>query len=202
MNKTFSKSWVIILAVIYCFINFPDIKAQDIPDKYIIEYEYFEKQGENKSTFKLFRYGSKIKVWKKVKDSHNADVITTMYVYKDEGKSYLITESNGQKIGSKHNGAECSFIGMSWGIYILDLSDCDFFLQNATMAGSENILGKDCTDYNAMQSGNARTDYFVYKNNLTLKMTSPNTTIHATSYNDNPVFLPDEFSVPADVTYY
>ena len=127
MKKTISKSWVIFFAAIYFFINFPNVNAQDIPDKYIVEFEYFEKQGENRSTFKLFRNGNKIKVWKKVKDSRNSDVITTMYVYKDEGMSYIITESNGQKIGSKHNGAECSFIGMSWGIYILDLNDCSFF---------------------------------------------------------------------------
>jgi hypothetical protein len=86
---------------------------------------------------------------------------------------------------------------MQWGVYLLDLDQCEFLIQSSTASGSANVAGKDCTIYNVMQQGDLRTDYYIFNNQISLKMSSPATTIEAVSFDESPVFTADEFTPPA-----
>ncbi len=166
-------------------------------DRYIIEYQYSEKDGGNRKTFTLSRDGDKIKF--KGKDKYGNMV--TMWAFKNENSIYTLTENDATKIGTKYNGMDCSYLGMQWGVYILDLNNCDFLISNSTADGSADVAGKTCTIYNIMKQGDLRTDYYIYDNKLTLKSSSPATTIEALSFNDNPTFAPDEFTLPSGIDW-
>jgi hypothetical protein len=166
-------------------------------DRYIVEYQYSEKDGANKKTFTLYRDGDKIKF--KGLDKYGNTV--TMWAFKDEKNIYTLTENSATKIGTKYKGMDCSYIGMQWGVYILDLDNCDFLLGSSTPQGAESVAGKECSAYNIMQQGDIRTDYYIYDNKLMLKRTAPTTTIEATSFNDNPTFSADEFTLPAGIEW-
>lgn len=182
------------LALLLLFFISLKLSAQD---RYIVDYQYTEKDGANKKAFTLSRDGDKIKI--KGKDKYGNTV--TMWAFKDEKNIYTLTENKDVKIGNKYNGMDCSYIGMQWGVYILDLNNCDFLINNSTSQGNADITGKNCTIYNIIQSGDLRTDYYVYDNKLTLKSSSPSTTIEATNFNDNPVFSTDELTLPAGVEW-
>ena len=182
------------LAILLLFFISFKAAAQD---KYTIEYQFSEKDGNNQKTFTLSRDGDKIKL--KGKDKYGNMV--TMWAFKNENTIYTLTENKDVKLGTKYNGMDCSYIGMQWGIYILDLNSCDYLISNASAEGTADIAGKTCTIYNVMKQGDLRTDYYVYDNKLTLKMSSPATTIVALSFNDSPTFAPDEFTLPTGVDW-
>lgn len=167
-----------------------NISAQDI---YKITYKFSEKDNTNSKTFTLNRSNNDYLIEGVDKYGNNVK----MYVKKDERKIYTVTSNSAVTIGTRHIGIECSYIGMQWGVYLLDLDKCEFLLQMATAAGSSVVAGKDCTIYNVMQQGDLRTDYYIYNNQISLKMTSPSTTIEAVSFQDNPSFPADEFTLPA-----
>ena len=166
-------------------------------DKYLVEYEYFENTGENRKTFTLSRDADKIKI----KGVNTTGATVTMYILKDERAIYTVTEQRGTIIGTKYRGFDCSYVGMQWGIYLLDLDKCEFFISSSTAQGTANVAGKECTLYNIIQSGDARTDYYIYNNKLMLKRTTPTTTIQATSFNENPVFTAGEFTIPSNIQW-
>jgi hypothetical protein len=182
------------LIISLLFLTLFKLSAQD---KYKVEYEFFETGGEHRKTFTLSRDGDKIKI--KGVDKYGGTV--TMYIYKDERAIYTLTEQRDVKIGTKFNGLDCSYVGMQWGVYILDLDKCEFVLQSSTLQGTATVAGKECNMYNMMTSGDLRTDYYFYNNNLMLKRTAPTTTIQALSFDDNPVFAPDEFTKPANILW-
>ncbi len=182
------------LIIFFLFFTCLKLAAQD---KYAIDYEYFEKDGQNKKPFILYRDGDKIKF--KGVDKYGSTV--TMFILKNENTIYTVTENTATTIGVKFRGLDCSYVGMQWGVYILDLEKCEFLLNNSTAQGTVNVAGKECTIYNIIQSGDARTDYYIYNNNLMLKRTTPTTTIQATSFNDNPTFTADEFTVPPGIQW-
>lgn len=166
-------------------------------DRYTVDYQYSEKDGANKKTFTLYRDGDKIKI--KGLDKYGNSV--TMWAFKNEKNIYTLTENSAAKIGNKYKGIDCSYIGMQWGVYILDLDNCQFVFDNTTAQGTIDVAGKNCTIYNIIQQGDIRTDYYIYDNKLMLKRTTPTTTIEATNFNDNPTFSPDEFTLPSGIQW-
>ncbi len=182
------------LIIFFLFFTCLKLTAQD---KYAIDYEYSEKDGQNKKPFTLYRDGDKIKF--KGVDKYGSTV--TMYILKNENTIYTVTENKATTIGVKFTGLDCSYVGMQWGVYILDLEKCEFLLNSSTVQGTANVAGKECTIYNIIQSGDARTDYYIYNNNLMLKRTAPTTTIQATSFNESPTFAADEFKIPSGIEW-
>ncbi|MCC6866466.1 MAG: hypothetical protein IT280_09950 [Ignavibacteria bacterium] len=162
-------------------------------DTYKITYKYSEKEHPNTKNFILEKNGNNYKFIGV--DTYGNDVI--MYINKDERKIYTVTKNGDLTIGTRYNGIDCSYPGMHWGVYLLDLDKCGYLMQSVTASGSDTIAGKECTIYNAAQQGNLRTDYYIYNNQISLKMSSPSTTIEAISFDESPVFSSTEFTPPS-----
>lgn len=166
-------------------------------DTYQVEYRFSEKPEANVKTFTLLRSGDNIKI--KGKNTTGADV--TMYILKGEGNIYTLTETKDVKVGVKYRGLDCNYVGMQWGIYILDLPMCEFILQQGTVQGNATIAGKETTMYNVAYGGDARTDLWIYNSKLMLKRDAPSTIIEAISFNESPTFTADEFVPPAGISW-
>src|SRR5688572_9572843 len=88
--------------------------AQDV---YQVEYKYSEKPAANTRNYILSRSGDNIKI----KGTSFTGATVTMYILKGEGNIYTLTETKDTKIGVKYKGLDCNYVGMQWGVYILDL---------------------------------------------------------------------------------
>ncbi len=172
-------------------------------NKYIITYKFTEKDNPNSKEFKLYCDGNKIKLVKKDKDKNGNEVTTSTYVMIEERISYDVISSSVIKTGGKHMGVECHYIGMKWGVYIMDL-DCGD--KEWTIFGSElrreTIAGIDCSVREVTLGAYGGTTYYFYNNNLMLKKQNPAVTMQAISIDENPTFAPDEFVIPSDVQWY
>jgi hypothetical protein len=166
-------------------------------DMYAVEYRFSEKPTANTKNFTLSRSGDNIKI----KGTNTTGAAVTMYILKGEGNIYTLTETKDAKIGVKYKGLDCNYVGMQWGVYILDIPKCEFILQTGTAQGTVTIAGKETTMYNIANDGNVRTDIYIYNNNLMLKRDAPTTIIEALSFNDSPVFTADEFTPPAGINW-
>ncbi len=166
-------------------------------DMYQVEYKFSEKPTANVKNFTLSRNGDNIKI----KGVNTNGATVTMWIFKGEGNIYTLTETRDVKIGSKYRGLDCNYIGMQWGVYILDLPQCEFVTTTGTAQGTATIAGKETTMYNIASDGSVRTDIWIYANKLMLKRDAPTTVIEALSFNDNPTFAADEFTLPAGVTW-
>lgn len=174
-------------------------------DKYIITYKFTEKDNPNSKEFKLYRDGNKLKLVKKEKSAGGKDVTTSTYVMLEEKICYEVISSGAIKTGGKHNGVECSYIGMKWGIYISDLDnwqkECNLF---SSPLRTESVAGKDCTVHEVTYKDISvdLTLYWFYNNKLMLKKQNPSITLEAISIDENPTFAADEFTVPSDVQWF
>ena len=129
--------------------------SQDI---YQVEYKFSEKPTANVKNFTLSRSGDNIKI----KGVNTNGATVTMYILKGEGNIYTVTETKDAKIGVKYRGLDCNYVGMQWGVYILDLPKCEFITQTGTAEGTVTIAGKETTKYNIARDGEVRTDIFIY----------------------------------------
>jgi hypothetical protein len=166
-------------------------------DMYQVEYKYSEKPASNTRNYTLSRSGDNIKI----KGTSFTGATVTMYILKGEGNIYTLTETKDTKIGVKYKGLDCNYVGMQWGVYILDLPQCEFVTTTGTMQGTATIAGKETTMYNIASDGSVRTDIWIYNNKLLLKRDAPTTVVEALSFNDNPAFTADEFVPPAGITW-
>ncbi len=168
--------------------------AQDV---YQVEYKFSEKPTANVKNFTLSRSGDNIKI----KGTNTNGATVTMWVFKGEGNIYTLTETRDVRIGVKYRGLDCNYIGMQWGVYILDLPKCEFVTTTGTVVGTVNIAGKETTMYNLASDGSVKTDIYIYDNKLMLKRDAPTTIIEALSFNESPTFAADEFTLPAGITW-
>jgi hypothetical protein len=166
-------------------------------DMYQVEYKFSEKTEANVKNFILSRSGDNIKI----KGKSKTGATVTMYILKGEGNIYTLTEERDVKIGVKYRGLDCNYVGMQWGIYILDLPKCEFVTTTGTAQGTVTIAGKETTKYNIASDGEVKTDIYIYSNKLMLKRDAPTTIIEALSFNDSPTFSADEFIPPAGITW-
>jgi hypothetical protein len=168
--------------------------AQDV---YQVEYKYSEKPAANTRNYILSRSGDNIKI----KGTSFTGATVTMYTLKGEGNIYTLTETKDTKIGVKYRGLDCNYVGMQWGVYILDLPQCEFVTTTGTAQGTATIAGKETTMYNIASDGSVKTDIWIYNNKLLLKRDAPTTIIEALSFNESPTFTADEFVLPAGITW-
>lgn len=174
--------------------------------KCTVDYEFFEKTGENRKVIKLYKDGPNYKLYMKTNEGKPNETKTTSYFNLDENVVYTIIEISGTKTGNKH-ALETMFVGMMWGIYFLNLPKSTDFTSVTTTAGTETILSKECTIYDASAPPGG-TRYYFWNNIMLKKYLNDGehpvnvVTIQATSINENPVFSPGEFARPEDVQYY
>jgi len=185
------------VSVLILFMMFMFTLSTLSQDMYQIEYKFSEKPEANVKSFILSRNGDNIKI----KGKSKTGATVTMYILKGEGNIYTLTEERDVKIGVKYRGLDCNYVGMQWGVYILDLPKCEFVTTTGSVVGTVTIAGKETTMYNIASDGSVKTDIYIYNNKLMLKRDAPTTIIEALSFNESPIFAADEFTPPAGITW-
>src|SRR5262245_23190756 len=112
---SFPALFVLALLTVFSFSIF----SQDV---YQVEYKFSEKPTANVKNFTLSRSGDNIKI----KGTNTNGATVTMYILKGEGNIYTVTETRDTRIGTRYRGLDCNYVGMQWGVYILDLPQCEF----------------------------------------------------------------------------
>lgn len=196
------KKTILLAAFIFALVYKPVLAFDSL--KCTIDYEFFEKSGENRKTIKLNKDGANYKLVLKENEGKPNEMTTTSYIYLDSGVVYTVSETGAIKMGSKR-GLETMYVGMYWGIYFLNFPKAEDFTSITTRAGSEIILSKECMIYDAMVPGGG-TRYYFWNDIMLRKVLTVDAaivvTLQATNINESPVFGPGEFDLPAGVQYF
>ena len=189
------------LFTVYSLIIF---SQTNYDEKYSVEYVLKDIKGNEISRFKLFRNGSKLKFTKTDNKGKENESTTDIYIFKDESKAYTVISDKNIKVGNKH-ALDMSFIGMQTGVYIFDLGNDGSIFNNSMKAGTGSVLGYECVLYNLISYGDARTDYYMYQDNLMLKRfagsSTDGSTIEAISYDVTGNIPESTFTLPSDVQF-
>lgn len=196
------KKTILLAAFIFTLAYKPVLAFDSL--RCTIDYEFFEKAGENRKTIKLYKDGANYKFVMKENERTRNEKTTSSYIYLDQNMVYTVIEISGVKSGSKH-ALETMFVGMLWGIYFLNFPKANDFTSVTIDGGSATILSKDCRIYDAMVPGGG-TRYYFWNDIMLRKVLTVDAatvvTLQATNINEIPVFAPGEFDLPAGVEYF
>ncbi len=197
------KKTILLTAFVFCLFH---VRAysQDYDLKYTVNYELKDARGDVKGSVKLYRDNDKMRFTSTENRGTDLEKTTDIYIFKNEGKIYTVITGRGYKTGSRH-AIDISFVGMQTGVYIIDLGDPIPLFPASEISGSGQVLGRDCTRYLITSFGDAKTEYFMYQNNLMLKRsigsTTEGNTIEATSYDNTSDIPPGTFTLPTGVDF-
>lgn len=199
------KKSILISALLFCCLicdAFSQDPAYDL--KYAVNYELKDINGNVKGGVKLYRDNDKMRFTATENRGTDLEKTTDIYIFKTEGKIYTVITGRGYKSGSRH-AIDISFIGMQTGVYIIDLGDPIPLFPASEISGNGAVLGKDCVRYLIASFGDAKSEYFMYQNNLMLKRfvgsSAEGNTLEATSYDTNADIPAGTFTLPAGVDF-
>jgi|GEM_PF-1843725 len=199
------KKSIFISALLICFIIVNAYSQDPVYDlKYTVDYSLKDAGGNVKGGVKLYRDNDKMKFTATENRGTDMEKTTDIYIFKNEGKIYTVISGRGYKTGSRH-AMDISFVGMQTGVYIIDLGDPIPLFPSSEISGNGTVLGKNCTRYLIVSFGDAKTEYFMYQNNLMLKRSvgssTEGNTIEATSYDNTTDIPPGTFTLPTGVDF-
>ena len=187
--------------VLICLLSISISTFADTSKVYV-EYQHSDKSTQKNLDIKLFKDGSKYKLVRKLSDSPSETSIVTAYIDIDASSVITVTEKDGTKKGLK-----AAWNDNYWGVFIefpvlfRGIPESKGLSKLTKLADTETINGRVCDIYqSALTILGASAKYYMW-GNIMLKSVSPNNTTEAELVDENPVFAPDEFTVPSDVTY-
>lgn len=187
--------------VLICFLGSTLSIIADTSKVYV-EYEHSDKSTQNKLSVKLYKDGNKYKLTRKLSNSPSENGIVTAYIDIDAGSVITVTKKDGVKKGVK---AACD--DYYWGLFIefpvlfRGIPESKGLSNLTKQTETETINGRICDVYKSnMTILGASTKYYMW-GNIMLKSVSPGSTTESGLVDDNPVFSPDEFTVPEDVIF-
>lgn len=192
----FLKNSIVILVIFIAGSIYADVQ------KLYVEYEYTPKNSANKMMIKLYKEGDKYKLWRKLSDSPGETGTVTTYIDVPAGVVISVTEKDGMKKGLKSAWDDDYFaLMMEYHILFRGVPKGKSFKNFTKSAGTETFEGRDCEVYESGLSFiGASTKYYMW-NNVMLKSSAPDYSVTASQINEDPVFTPDEFTVPADISW-
>lgn len=207
MNKIILPFTFKSLAIIFIFLTFTVVSYSqntDYDKKYSAEYVLKDIKGNVINRLMLYRNNNKLKFVKTENKGKEDELITEMYILKDEQKTYTIMSSKKIKLGYKQT-LDMTNVGMFTGIYIFDLGNDGSVFKPSLITGSGDVLGKSCVQYTIITAPGGGSFYYMYQDNLMLKRfvgtTEEGNTLEAISY-DTGVDIPEStFTIPTDVQY-
>lgn len=193
---------LILFFPLFLFSTF--IFSQNYDTKYTLEYALKKADGTLISTMSFARDGDKMKFTKVNNRGLDNESKIEIYIFKDEGKVYTVNSGRGYQTGSRH-ALDLSFVGMQTGVYILDLGNDGTLFNSSYVTGTGSFLGNECTIYTFVTQGDAKSEYYMYQNNLMLKrwVGSPTegNSLEATAFNKNADSPLGTFQLPRDVQF-
>lgn len=187
--------------VMICLLSL-SISAFADTSKVYIEYNHFDKATKKNLVVKLYKDDNKYKLVRKLSDSPTETGVVTAYVDIDAASVITVTEKDGSKKGLK-----TAWDNNYWGLFIefpvlfRGIPESKGLSKLTKLADTETINGRVCDIYqSALTILGASAKYYMW-GSIMLKSVSPNNTTEAELVDENPVFAPDEFTVPGDVTY-
>ena len=145
------------------------VLSQPVYDtKYSSEYVLKDARGTELNRFRHYRNGNKLKFTKVSDRGTDKETTTDIYVMKDEAKVYTVISGRGYKSGTRQT-MDLSLVGMLTGVYILDLGNDGTIFNSRARNGTAAVLGRDCVVYTITAFGDAKSEYYMYQDNLMLK---------------------------------